>query len=85
MTADEFKQWVDGLVSDGRLTAAERDDLWAQRQRFEESRGLIELQARGRYAGSIGGELIFTRDVEKLLDYAREQGRQLYYEKIPYH
>jgi hypothetical protein len=85
MDAEEFRNWITTLEAEGRLTAAQSEDLLSQRGRFDQRRRMIEQEFRGRVVGYIADELI-ARDRADLLVtevIGRYGGnRQLYFECI---
>jgi hypothetical protein len=84
MTDTEFRDWPCNLVLEGRVTAEQRDDLLAQKDRFDQHRAEIEKQCPRRVVGYVNGAREVASAVHEILSKANAQfpGRMVYFEPI---
>ena len=85
MNYEEFVQWTDDLLEQGRLDHEQAIDAQSQRALFDEQRSVIETELLGRAVGFLAGERLEADSVSALLD--RAVGayggtRQLYFESL---
>lgn len=87
MTFEEFSDWLEELVVEGRLTRAAAADLREQRERFDGERDDFvahDVEFDQRVVGFQAGELLVAESVGELMRRARERnpGRLVYFEGI---
>jgi len=86
MTDDEFAVWLQDETQNNRMSAAQRDDLLAQKKIFEINRPIIEEKLRNRIVGFANGNMLVDDDLHRLIANAQISfpGAMVYFEPIAF-
>jgi hypothetical protein len=80
----EYRARLEKNVREGRMTAAQRDDVLEQKRLFDEHRAEIEKQYHFRVVGYVNGVCEVGSTVHEVLNKAQERfpGRMVYFEPV---
>jgi hypothetical protein len=86
MTNEEFVAWLQDETQNNRMSAAQRDDLLAQKRIFEINRSSIEETFRNQIVGYANGIRLVDNDLHRLIANAQIgfPGAMVYFEPIAF-
>jgi len=86
MTDEEFDAWLQDEIDNNRMSAAQKDDLLAQKEIFEKNRPSIEETFRNRIVAYASGTRLVDDDLHRLIANAQISfpGAMVYFEPIAF-